>query len=188
MPRPTLLLTTIAATLFAVACTDSSGGTAAATPSATMVSIDTADTNQYMLPLGREASQPVRDAYAALEKGDVAAFVSNMSDSIVFILPDGTEIKGKQAVTDYWTNRFATIIKQLKYSNVAAISFDLYRTRANTALGKYTGIWMTVEGTYQTGKSVTFPAHAAVHSDASGKFDRWMSYYDTKGIAAATAP
>lgn len=188
MSRPTMLCATIFATLAAVACADSSG-TAGSTPAAggTMVSVDTADTNQYMLPLPKGSVQPLKDAMAALERGDVAALVSNMADSISYIMPDGTEMKGKQAVADYWTNRFKTVIKTLKYSNGAGVGIDVFRPASTAMPGKYLMMWYTVDATYQNGKSVTFPAHIAAHLDASGKFDKWMSYYDTKGIAAATA-
>lgn len=161
-------------------------GTAKQAPPATAVVIDTADTNQYMLPLSRQETQPLRDALAALERGDIAGLTSFLSDSVVMVMPAGNELKGKQAVADYWSNRFKTVLKSLKYSNIAGIGFNLYRTRVNAALGKYYAVWYTVDATYSNGKSITFPAHIAVHTDASGKFDRWMSYYDTKGIAKIT--
>lgn len=185
MHRPTLLVTTIAATLFAAACADSSGNAAAAPATGTMVSIDTADTNQYMVPLPSTAIQPLRDAMSALERGDVAALVSNMADSILYVMPDGSEMKGKQVVADYWTNRLKTVVKSLKYTNGAGIGFDVFRTASTATPGKYLMMWYTTEATYQNGKSVTFPAHIAVHLDAAGKFDKWMGYYDTKGISAA---
>lgn len=185
MHRPTLLLTTLAATMLAAACTDALKTESPAPSSTTMVSIDTADTNQYMVPLPKGSVQPLKDAMAALERGDVAALVANMADSISYIMPDGTEMKGKQAVADYWTNRLKTVIKSLKYTNGAGIGIDVFRAASTAMPGKYLMMWYTVEATYQNGKSVTFPAHIATHLDASGKFDKWMSYYDTKGIAAA---
>lgn len=185
--RRLLIPAILAATLTAAACAKPAGDAAGTPVSRTLVSIDTADTNQYMIPLGSPATQPMRDAIMALERGDIPAMMANMSDSVVWIMPDGSEIKGKQAVSDYWTDRRANVIASMKFGPLAGLGFQLFRSRNGGTLGKYLMVWTTVDATYKNGKSVKFPGHMAVLLDEAGKFSRWMNYYDTKGIADAQA-
>lgn len=184
--RSLLLPALVVGSAFAMGCGAAGSSDAANAAPATAVVIDTADAEQYMIPLPRSAAQPLRDAIAALENGDVAGMTANMADSIVMVMPNGNELRGKQVVAAYWEDRFKRVLKTLKYSKLAALSFNLYRSDAGATLGTYHMVWYTVDATYQTGKSVTFPAHLAVHVDSTGKFDRWLSYYDTQGIALAT--
>ncbi|MBU6366171.1 MAG: hypothetical protein KJT01_08165 [Gemmatimonadetes bacterium] len=143
-----------------------------------IVPIDTADANSTFLPLGDTETRPLREAVAALERGDVAGFVANMADTVVVVAPDGTEMKGRQQLYDYWTTRFKTDLKEVAYARSSYLGLNAFRPGAPAIPGKYLMVWSTVTATYQDGHSATFPAHLAVHLDAAGRFDGLFTYFD----------
>lgn len=145
---------------------------------ASIVPIDTADANSTFLPLGDTETRPLREAIAALERGDVAGFVANMADTVVVVAPDGTEMKGRQQLYDYWTTRFKTDLKEVAYARSSYLGLNAFRPGAPAMPGKYLMVWSTVTATYQDGRSATFPAHLAVHLDAAGRFDGLFTYFD----------
>lgn len=172
------------ALLSTLACAGGGSGTA---ESAATAGAAAQDTSLYFAPLPREDANILDSAMAALSRGDAEAFGATMTDSVVYMLPSGEVMNGRQSVVDYWKNRWTTLIKSLVYTDQALLAFNLTRTNTNNPLGKYVLMWVTGNTTYQNGKSITFPLHVAVHVDSTGRIDRFSGYYDTKGIADATA-
>lgn len=140
-----------------------------------------------MSPLLGPELQPMRDALTALEQNNMPGLVATMTDAVVYVQPDGTELTGKQAVADYWSDRRGTQIKTLALVDRAVMGMNLFRTSTATPLGKYLMAWFVADVTYLNGRSLKIPVHVTVHLDASGKIDRWNNFYDTRGIAEATA-
>jgi hypothetical protein len=163
-------------------------GSPSAPPKGSVVAIDTSDANSIFLPLGDTETRPLRDAIDALERADVSGHVTHMADAIVVVAPDGSELVGRRAIFDLWSRRFATEVKAITFARSSYLGMYVFRPAPPTAPGKYLLLWSTVTATFHSGRSVTFPAHIAVHLDPDGKFDRLHSYHDPGVFASPEQP
>ena len=117
---------------------------------------------------------------------DIDGFVSNFADDAVYVFNNGDSIAGKQAITEYWTDRMTNAIDEIGFSNDIWLSLKVNESSQGVMTGNWVLGWFQVTATYQaTGKSMTQNIHTLYHFNDSGKFDRVIQYLDRASIMAA---
>lgn len=128
----------------------------------------------------------VRNSWASLSKGDVAAWVASFSDDAVYAWNNGDSLAGKAAISEYWTKRRNEVIDSLTYRNEIYLPIKVNKPQSIEAPGIWVLVWTETTAKYKpTGKSMTQWIHSDVHINADGKIDRLIQYSDRAPINAA---
>lgn len=122
---------------------------------------------------------------------DLDTWASTMSDDVVFYFPDGdagtrTELAGKKAVLDWWTNwKQTSDIQQMTYLNHVDIPVIAKNTLPYSNL---TGVFVISYFSNQliyNGTSVNLRMNVTVHFNSDKLIDRIYTYYDRTKIIEA---
>ena len=130
----------------------------------------------------------IKAAMEAMGRGDIAAFTSIMSDDVVYMFNHLDSLAGKQAVNDWWQNRFDNDLKSISFNNNIWLSLDVEDPRYPTVeKGDYVMLWTLVTGTYSTGKTMTQFIHIVYHFNDQGRVDRVTQFVDRVPIMEANS-
>ena len=163
-------------------------------------------------PTGKDASTTVKDASAdnnngkpmqaefadakytdmgkqmmeQFEAGNIDAYAQHLSDNVVYLWSAGDSLAGKQAVANYWKNRFANTIEKLDLSNDIWLPIKVNTPQRGPDMpGVWLISWHQVNAKYRNGKSINLWTHIDYHFDANDKVDRIIQYIDRAPINAA---
>lgn len=130
--------------------------------------------------------EDIKNVYKSLAKGDIDGMTANYDENILFTWSSGDSLVGKQAVTDYWKNRWS-IIESLEFTNQVVLPIQVNEKQAPTQrTGKYALYWGLTNAKYKNGKTVQFMSHSVNHYNDAGKIDYVRMYYDRLPITEAT--
>ncbi len=126
-----------------------------------------------------------RTGLAAFEKGDIAGWLSNYSDDAVYSWNNGESLAGKQAISDYWTKRWADVIDSLAFSDHIFLPLQANTAQSVEGTGVWVLAWYQIDAKYKNGKTMTQWSHADLHFNADGKIDQSIHYIDRTPINEA---
>ncbi len=115
-----------------------------------------------------------KEIYAAMNAHDLEKFLSYHSDDIVVIMADGTELRGKGEVRDYFKLVFAAF-SDVRTVLTSCFSSGNRQCEEYVISGRHTGDYMGVRG---TGKKFSYRT-IAVREIRDGKTYRVTSYSDS---------
>ncbi|MBC7829015.1 MAG: nuclear transport factor 2 family protein [Chitinophagaceae bacterium] len=119
--------------------------------------------------------------------GDIDSWKNNFSDNVVYLWSAGDSIVGKEAIANYWKDRWKNHVDSLTLSNDIWLPIKVNRPQQGPDVeGVWLLNWHMVHAKYKTGKSLAFWVHIDYHFDANDKIDRAISYVDRAPINAAT--
>ena len=121
----------------------------------------------------------------SLSTGDLKDWIDGFADNAVYYWNNGDSLKGKAAITDYWTNRRKEAIDTMMISNQIWLPVTVNKAQANERTGNYLLCWYRVEAKYKTGKSMSQFIHTVLHFDTNDKIDFVSQYLDRVPINAA---
>jgi ketosteroid isomerase-like protein len=126
---------------------------------------------------------------ANLSKGDVAAWMNDFADNAVYVWNSGDSLAGKQAISDYWTDRRNNVLESISFSKDIWLPVIVNAPQNDAvAAGTWLLSWYKVDAKYKaTGKTMTQWIHSTMHFNEAGKIDRLIQYVDRAPIAAAMA-
>ena len=120
----------------------------------------------------------VRAGMDAFSRGDIATWMTYYADNAVYAWNNGDSIVGKAAISDYWTNRMATVVDTIVFENAIYLPIQVNKPPSVEQTGIWGLNWNQSTVTYRTGKIMTQWIHSDTHFDANGKFDRVITYMD----------
>ena len=127
-----------------------------------------------------------KNAMTKLSDGDVAGYLSAFADTAVYQWNNGDSLKGKEAITDYWTKRRKDVVDSLKYSKDIWLPIKVNTPQSVEAPGVWLLSWYMVEAKYKaTGKKMVQWMHMDWHFNSADKIDRVIQYLDRAPINAA---
>jgi steroid delta-isomerase-like uncharacterized protein len=118
-----------------------------------------------------------RDLFAALNARDLERFLSYHTDDVVVTMADGSVIRGKANVRDYFKNSFAAI-SDLKADLTSIFCSGDHLCEEYILSGKHTGEFMGIPA---TGKSFSY-RHVAVKTLKGDKISHVSSYSDSASL------
>lgn len=125
----------------------------------------------------------------AFNSKNVDGFVSGFADNAIYRFNNGDSLAGKQAIADYWNERFTNVIQTISIENDVWVPLKVNQSPANVVTqGDWVLGWFMVTATYKTGKSMTQWIHTDYHFDNNGKIDQVIQYIDRASIMAAMTP
>ena len=94
---------------------------------------------------------------------------------------------GKQAIKEYWTNRWK-LIESLAFPEVIVLPVKINETQSPRYApnGKWVFAWTLSQVKYKNGKTVTFWAHTDYHYNDAGKVVSVNQFIDRHPIMEAT--
>lgn len=120
------------------------------------------------------------------QTGDIDSWLSAFADNAKYYWSGGDSLVGKQAIADYWKNRRAKVIKEIKFSNDIWLPVKVNKPQNSYhAPGVWLLSWYMVNSTYNNGKSVQFWTHVDQHFDSNDKVDMVVQYIDMAPINKA---
>ncbi len=174
----------IIASLFIVACGQTQEE---APPAQEVVSVEPAPVLGVLVTEEKYVPE-LRNAMEAMGQGDIGAFTSVMSDDVVYMFNHLDSLVGKQAVNDWWQDRFDNDLQSVSFSQNIWLSLDVEEPRYPTVQpGDYVMLWTLVTGTYSTGKTMTQFIHIVYHFNDAGKVDRVTQFVDRVPIMEANS-
>jgi hypothetical protein len=131
-------------------------------------------------------TQSVAASMTAFENADIDGFTADYDDNAKFYWSGGDSLIGKQAIKDYYTNRWK-LITSLKFSNHIFLPIIAHEAPTpDVAGGKWMLHWYQVNVEYKNGKKISFWAHNASHYNDAGKIDNATQYIDRMPLMEAT--
>ena len=112
--------------------------------------------------------------------------MSDFSDNAVFVWSAGDSLAGKEAIGNYWKDRW-TGLESITFSNDIWLPIQVNKPQSVEAPGLWLLGWYMFDEKFKNGKSVTQWAHDDLHIDSTGKVDRMIHYVDMAPIKAALA-
>jgi hypothetical protein len=123
---------------------------------------------------------------AQFEQGNIDAWLSAYADNAKYYWSGGDSLVGKQAITDYWKNRRANVIKNIKFSNDIWLPMKINTPQKGPDMpGNWVFSWYQVNVTYSNDKSLQFWTHTLIHYDAADKVDQTVQFIDFAPINKA---
>ena len=122
---------------------------------------------------------------AKLQAGDIDGWMDNFADSAVYVWNSGDSLKGKEAISAYWTKRRTDVIDSLKFTNTIWLPVRVNKPQAVEAPGIWALGWYMVDAKYKTGKRMVQWMHMDLHFNSADKIDRAIHYLDRAPINAA---
>lgn len=131
-------------------------------------------------------TQSTAATMTAFENADIDGFTANYADDAKFYWSGGDSLIGKQAIKDYYTNRWK-LITSLKFSNHIFLPIMAHEAPApDVPGGKWMLHWYQVNVEYKNGKKIMFWAHNVNHYNDAGKVDHATQYIDRMPLMEAT--
>lgn len=132
------------------------------------------------------AADPIKKSFAAFAKGDVDGMTADFDENIRYTWSAGDSAIGKQAVKDFYTNRWK-MIQSISYSNDIVLPIQVNESQSPAApTGKWVLYWTQADVTYKNGKNLKFWMHSVNHFNDAGKVDFVGQYLDRHPIMEAT--
>lgn len=124
---------------------------------------------------------------SALSKGDVDAWMSNLSDNAKYFWNGGDSLIGKAAISAYWKNRRTAVVDTIFFTNDIWLPVKVnVPQQAVQAPGVWLLSWYQTHATYKaSGKTMVQWIHTDMHFDANDKIDQIVQYVDRSVINAA---
>jgi hypothetical protein len=131
-------------------------------------------------------TESVKASMTAFEKADIDGFTAGYDDNAKFYWSGGDSLIGKQAIKDYYNNRWK-LINTLKFSNQIFLPVMAHEAPApDVQGGKWMLHWYQVNVEYKNGKKIMFWAHNVSHYNDAGKIDNATQYIDRAPLMEAT--
>ena len=128
-----------------------------------------------------------KKSFEAMSTGDIDGMTSYYADNAVQIYNSGDSLAGKAAISEYWKNRWKTVLDSLTYGNQIWLPVKVNVSQAQGHLvGNWSLVWQSVWAKYKTGKSMFQFGHFALHFNDADKIDRIIIYLDRAPINAAS--
>ena len=124
-----------------------------------------------------DREKQARDLFAALNAGDLEKFLSFHTDDVIVTMADGSVLRGKEEVRDYFKNSFAAI-SDMKADLTSFFSSGDHQCEEYILSGKHTGDLM---GMPATGKSFSYRV-VAVKTLSGDKISHVSSYSDSASL------
>ncbi len=133
---------------------------------------------KYM-DMGRQLMQQFADE-------NIDAYGEHFADNAVYLWSSGDSLAGKQAIVDYWKQRFSNVIDTIRMSNDIWLPVKVNQSQRGPDLpGIWLMGWHQVNVKYKNGKDLQFWVHTDYHMNESDKIDRAIQYLDRAPINAA---
>jgi hypothetical protein len=128
----------------------------------------------------------VRTTLNALSAGDMTTYMAAYADNAVYAWNYGDSLAGKQAISDFWTQRRTEVIDSLTFTNTVLLPVKVNKPQSVESPGIWVLAWMEVTAVYKpTKKKMVQWMHMDFHFNADGKVDRAIQYVDRKAIDMA---
>lgn len=118
--------------------------------------------------------------------GNIDAYGEQFADNAVYLWSSGDSLAGKEAIVNYWKQRFTNVIDTLQMSNDIWLPIKVNQPQRGPDMP---GIWLIgwhqVNVKYKNGKELNFWVHTDYHYNDSDKIDRVVQYLDRAPINAA---
>jgi hypothetical protein len=139
--------------------------------------------------LDMKEADETKAAQLAFARGDIDAWAARLDDNVRYTWSGGDSLIGKQAVVDYWKDRWNKVIKSQTLSNMILLPIMVNESQAQGAdvPGKWVLYWAMVDATYKNDKNIKFWVHSVNHYNDAGKVDQIGVYVDRHPIMEATA-
>lgn len=132
--------------------------------------------------------ETVRRNDIMFQNGNFVGWSKMFANDIIMQWSSGETIKGKQAVIDYWTGRWNTMVESITHENNIFLPVRMKESLLPGA--KLPGVWLaqwTQHVTrYKNGKTVTGMIHADYHFNDDDLVDRFILYQDMAPTLAVT--
>jgi ketosteroid isomerase-like protein len=136
--------------------------------------------------LDMSETEGVKASLAAFANKDITGMTANYDDKVTMLWSNLDSLVGKQAVVDYYTNRFK-IIDSLNFSEHILVPLKVNMQQSQYApTGKWVLAWVFAHVKYTNGKKLNFWVHNVYHYNDGGKIDFVGQYLDRQPIAEAT--
>lgn len=129
----------------------------------------------------------LKASFAALAKGDIDGMTANYDDNARYYWAAGDSAVGKQAIKDYWNNRWK-LIESLSFPEVIVLPVKINETQSPRYApnGKWVFAWTLSQVKYKNGKTLTFWAHTDYYYNEAGKVATVIQFIDRYPIMEAT--
>jgi steroid delta-isomerase-like uncharacterized protein len=124
--------------------------------------------------MATDLEKQTKEIYAAINTHDLEKFLAFHSDDIVVTMADGTELRGKDELRNYFSLVFAAF-SDVRADLILCFSSGNRQCEEYIISGRHTGEYMGVHG---TGKSFSYRT-AAVREVRDGKTCKVSSYSDS---------
>ena len=128
-----------------------------------------------------------KKSLAALEKGDMDAWMANYADNAKYYWNNGDSLVGKPAIGKYWRDRRSNVIETITFENDIWLSVKVNNLENVKMKGIWLLAWYKTTAKYKGGKSMTQWIHTDFHFDGNDKIDEVHQYVDKALINAAMA-
>lgn len=154
--------------------------TANATSSATA---DTQKTTDELLSMSETES--VKAGLTAFAKGDLDGMTAAYADTCFMLWSNLDSIRGKQAIKDYYTERWK-LIDSINYSDHILVPLKVNMQQSMYApTGKWILAWSFAHVKYKNGKKLDLWVHNVYHYNTDNKIDFVGQYIDRHPIMQA---
>jgi steroid delta-isomerase-like uncharacterized protein len=121
-----------------------------------------------------DREKQAKNLFAAIDARDLEGFLSFHTDDVIVTMADGTVLRGKEALRDYFKNTFAAI-SDIKADLTSFFSSGDHQCEEYILSGKHTGDFMGIPA---TGKSFSYRI-VAVKTLRGDKISHVSSYSDS---------
>jgi hypothetical protein len=137
--------------------------------------------------LDLSVADPVKRSFAAFSKGDIDGMTADFDDNIRYTWSSGDSAIGKQAVKNYYADRWK-LIQSISFSDeiVLPVQVNESQNEKYAPAGKWVLYWTMADVTYKNGKNIKFWMHNVNHFNEAGKVDFIGQYLDRHPIMEAT--
>ena len=117
---------------------------------------------------------------------NIDAYGGHFADNAVYQWSSGDSLTGKQAIVDYWKQRFTNVIDTISMSNDIWLPIKVNQPQQGPDMpGVWLIGWHQVNVKYKNGKELQFWVHTDYHFNENDKIDRAVQYLDRAPINAA---
>ena len=117
---------------------------------------------------------------------NIDAYGEQFADNAVYLWSSGDSLTGKQAIVNYWKQRFTNVIDTIQMSNDIWLPIKVNQPQQGPDMpGVWLIGWHQVNVKYKNGKELQFWVHTDYHYNESDKIDRAIQYLDRAPINAA---
>jgi hypothetical protein len=117
---------------------------------------------------------------------NVDALMASYADDARYYWSGGDSLIGKEAIGNYWKDRFANVIESLTVLNQVWLPVKVNQPQSTEAPGNWLLGWFQITAKYKTGKEITFWVHQDHHLNANDMIDQTITYVDRVPIEAAS--
>jgi hypothetical protein len=128
----------------------------------------------------------VKKGLTSFATGNVDAMISEYDENILYTWSGGDSLHGRNAIADYWKNRWG-VIERMNLINTVVQPIQVNEAQVpGQRTGKYVFSWSMVDIAYKNGKKLHFMMHTVNHYNDAGLIDYVSLYYDRLPIMEAT--